>query len=1111
MNAATLVRRGLAHYWRTHLVVVLGVAVAVSVLAGALVVGASVKASLRELAVSRLGRTEALVASTGFFTPGLVDAFATSRVPAAGFIALDGLAADGANQRRAANVAIYGVDDQFFVFHGFPVPGGDEGAFAGRQALVSPALARDLGVKAGDSVLARLPNPSLVPSSTLHGRRDATGKTMRATVRAVLPDSGLGVFSLRPNQGDVRAIYLPLSRVQREIERPDRINAIVSGAPGGAADLVRRAMTLADAGLSLRPTAGAARSLESDSGIIGDRPAAAARRALATAASSPVFAYLAHTIRLGAREIPYAVVAGVELDRLDPTRPTISDDQIWLNAWAAEGLGAKVGDTVTVGYDLWDDAGSMASRKASFTVGGILPMEGVGADATLTPDFPGISDKTTVADWDPSFPVDLKRITPSDEAYWKQYRAAPKALVSYATAERLWASRFGRLTSLRIPGPAASDPTLPAKLAAGMTLADAGIVVQDVRAKALAASEGTTDFGEYFFYFSFFLVVAALLLTGLFFRVGVEQRLREIGLLEAVGLPPSAVRRLFLREGAAVAAAGSLLGILGALGYASLIMLGLRTWWVGAVGTTALRVDPSPMMLAVGAAAGFLTALVVIVLMLRQVGRAPVPSLLKGSLEADAAGSARTRARSLLGAGSWARPAIAAGLGLGLLAAGASGAMAPAGAFFGAGGLLLAAGVLTLSAWLRGRVTTPHPGPAWRGQLALGMRGARARPGRSVLACSLIAFATFVVVAVGAFRREDAGSPDDPHSGTGGYILMAESVAPLMYDPMTAEGRRQYGLDSPDIAGTLNGVRIDRFRVRAGDDASCLNLYRPENPRIIAPSPDFVGRGQRFTFAASLAETDVEGTNPWVLLDHVLPGGAIPAIVDATSLEYVFHASLGDEIVVPGLNGEPARLRVVATLSHSVFQSEILIGDASFVRLYPRQEGHRLWLVDGDPARRDTIRRVLEDRLTDAGLVASDPAERLRAYQQVENTYLSTFQALGALGLVLGTLGLGAVIVRNVLERRREMALLAAVGYRPGSVRLLVAGEVGLIVAVGVLVGAAAALVAVQPAIARQGGGLPVGVIGGVIAAVAASGAIATLIGTAVAVRLPLVASLKSE
>ena len=98
--------------------------------------------------------------------------------------------------------------------------------------------------------------------------------------------------------------------------------------------------------------------------------------------------------------------------------------------------------------------------------------------------------------------------------------------------------------------------------------------------------------------------------------------------------------------------------------------------------------------------------------------------------------------------------------------------------------------------------------------------------------------------------------------------------------------------------------------------------------------------------------------------------------------------------------------------------------------------------------------RVLEDRLTDAGLVVIDPAERLRSYQAVENTYLSTFQALGALGLVLGTLGLGAVVIRNILERRRETALLTAVGYGRSSLRLLVAGEVGLIVAAGVVVGA---------------------------------------------------------
>ena len=279
---------------------------------------------------------------------------------------------------------------------------------------------------------------------------------------------------------------------------------------------------------------------------------------------------------------------------------------------------------MSLGYDVWDDAGAMASRETTLTVGGILPMTGVGADPTLTPDFPGISDRTTVADWDPSFPVDLKRITQRDEDYWRDYKAAPKAFVSYTTADRLCLGRFGRMTSLRIlPPPGDYARCCRRAMARGLTLEDAGIVVQPVRQKAIEASEGTTDFGQYFFYFSFFLVVAALLLTGLFFRVGVEQRLREIGLLEAVGLPPSGVRGLFLREGAVLAAIGSLAGVAGAIGYASLIMLGLRTWWVGAVGTTALRLQPDALTLAVGAVAGFVTALGVILLMLRQAGRAP--------------------------------------------------------------------------------------------------------------------------------------------------------------------------------------------------------------------------------------------------------------------------------------------------------------------------------------------------------------------------------------------------------------------------------------------------------------------------------------------------------
>ena len=115
-----------------------------------------------------------------------------------------------------------------------------------------------------------------------------------------------------------------------------------------------------------------------------------------------------------------------------------------------------------------------------------------------------------------------------------------------------------------------------------------GFSVYDVRAQGLAASSGATDFGEYFTYFSTFLVVSALLLAGLFFKLGVEQRLQEVGLLQALGLDPAAIRRLFVGEALVLAGIGGVVGIAGAIAYSALIMLGLRTWWVDAVGTTAL-------------------------------------------------------------------------------------------------------------------------------------------------------------------------------------------------------------------------------------------------------------------------------------------------------------------------------------------------------------------------------------------------------------------------------------------------------------------------------------------------------------------------------------------
>jgi hypothetical protein len=179
-----------------------------------------------------------------------------------------------------------------------------------------------------------------------------------------------------------------------------------------------------------------------------------------------------------------------------------------------------------------------------------------------------------------------------------------------AIRQRLWGHRLGQTTSLRLTrldgAKAAADPAaaFSRDLVAHLDPGSRGSRPQTSAPARSRPRAAPTDFGQYFVYFSFFLVVAALLLAGLFFRYGLEQRLGELGVLRAVGFTEARLRRVFLAEAALLATAGALLGMAGAVGYAWLMMLGLRTVWLGAVGTRSLALAVGPAELATGAGAG---------------------------------------------------------------------------------------------------------------------------------------------------------------------------------------------------------------------------------------------------------------------------------------------------------------------------------------------------------------------------------------------------------------------------------------------------------------------------------------------------------------------------
>ena len=1136
MTLTSLARRNVLWYWRTNLAVVAGVAVAVAVLAGALLVGASVRSSLRALALERLGGVDHVVTSFGFVRESLADELLAADGMAAAFdaaaplVAVEGFVTHQPSRSRASGIQVYGVDDRFWTFHGLTP---EQFALARNTAFISEGLARELGAAPDDALLVRVERPSEVPLSSLHGRRDDAGRTLRLGIGRVLPPAELGEFSFRPQQGLARSVFVPLARLQAELEQGARVNTVLLRAAGaadaGAAEQVaaveaaiRARATLDDLGLRVRPIAArGALSVESAAGLLDAETEAAAGRAAAALGlgAEPLLTYLANQIRSGERVTPYSLVTAFDLSAVSTAAGALEASPggpipVVLNDWTAADLDVGPGDPLELEYYLWEDEGRLVTREASLLVADVVPIAGAADDRDLAPEYRGMTDAEDVIDWDPPFDVDLSLIRPADEDYWDDHRTTPKAFVPLAAGQQLWESRWGRLTSIRVAPRAGADlaaagARLAAALRSELDPLALGFVVYPARALAIEASAGATDFGLYFIYFSFFLVVSALLLAGLFFRLGVEQRLRELGLLRAAGFPGSAVRRVFLTEALALSAAGSLLGAAGAVAYAWFIMWGLRTWWVDAVGTTRLALDVSPLMLAAGAAGGVLAAVGSIGWTLRSLAPASPRSLLAGAVaEVTAAGVAAAGARPRSTRG-WTAAGALAGAGVVLVGVAAAGLIGATGGFFGGGLLLLAASLVLAWSWLN---TTPagRDGGPWS-LSQVGFRNASYRPGRSVLCIALIASAAFIIVAVDAFRRDGGGDPLDRGSGTGGYTLLADTLLPIVHDPSTPEGREDLFISDLFEAGEpLDGVTLARFRVRPGEDASCLNLYQAKDPRVLAPAPAFVAEG-RFAFGATAAETPEEEANPWLLLDREYEDGAVPAIADATSLAYALHLSIGEDFVLHRESGNPVRLRIVAALSDSVFQRELLIGERHFGRLFPDYDGYRFFLVDAPPEREVTVSAALEDRLADYGVDAVSSTARLDAFHRVENTYLATFQTLGGLGLVLGTLGLGAVLLRNVLERRRELALMRAVGYNARHLSLMVLAENALLLFAGLAAGAGCAIVAIAPAWLERGGGVPLLSLGALLVAVVATGFGASLAATIAAVRSPLLGALRAE
>jgi ABC-type antimicrobial peptide transport system permease subunit len=1152
LSLRSLPVRSARHHWRANVPVVLGVAIGTAVLTGALLVGDSLRGSLHDRAVRQLNGVE-----SAYVGNRLVRAEIGKRlpVPVHPAMILQGPIQTGpgaVEEKRLGRVTVIGLDEAGFQAFGLPAGG----------AVLSARVAERLSATAGQPVELSVQKFTAVPRSSFLGRRDveATTAGLRIEVAAVLPvDHPANDFSLLPNPAAPLNVFVPLDRLQQNLSEPGKVNSFLalSGTTEQLNEEFAAGLMLEDWGLRIRvaPKRKEYVVVDSDGLFLPPAIVPAVERAVRDLGmrSDRTLAYLANAISAGTepvwtrdagdpnRVIPYSVVAALDPTAVPPLGPflpaekkSLAEDEIVLTAWPDSPLAKlKPGDPVTLTYFKPEMEAAVEETSATLRFAGFIPLEGPADDPDLAPSYPGVTDKLSIRDWNAPFELNNKRIRPRDEKYWERYRTTPKAYITRAKGEQFFGSRFGTVTGIRVAPAAGQSPDdaaaqLRTAILGSLDPRSGGFQFEPTRERLLAASRGGTDFGMLFLAFSGLLILAALFLVGLLFRLAMERRAREVGLFLASGYSARQVRRLLLVEGSAVAAIGALVGAGLAVAYAWGMLRFLTALWPDAEIGRYLGLHVTLLSLVIGFFGSVLVATASIWWSVRGLVHLPPPALLRGETR-----SAESMARP--GRRSTAALVTALGLavvGIGLLLAG-GGRSNPderSMAFFGGGGLLLAGGLVLARALFR---STPAGVLARRGTgglAVLGFRNARRNPGRSLLTATLIALATFLVVSVESFRRK----PDEDFlkldGGSGGFQIVAESDVPL-FQPFDrgpgkddlldrlqqvyqqAESRDPGGLDRKTrldrATALLDTARVFSFRVQGGDDASCLNLNQAGRPRVYGVPDALIDRGG-FRFSQTTTANAEERSNPWRLLTGRHDDGAIPVFAEQNTALFMLRTPVGGSLTIPDENGQPVRVRIVGTLQDSPFQSELLMSDDNFRKLYPRQEGYRAFLIDVPAENQSEYVELLETGLRANGLVATPTVEKVAVYQAVVGAYLSTFQLLGGFALLLAVLGLGVVVLRSVWERVGELALLRAVGFGTAALQTTVVAETLLVLAVGLGIGVISAVASVLPNLAL-GGEIPyvrflflalaVGVVGLVVAWLATTGV----------ARMPLVPALRKE
>ncbi len=1096
MTFLSLIAKNLKFYRKPWLTILAGTVISTAVLTGALVVGDSVRYSLDQLTETRLGKTHfAIQPRERFFRQQLaVELSGQLKTNVVPVLQLEGIAVNNSNDSRINRVEVLGIDDRFIKLWN-----NSAGQIAENEAILSRNAAEKLNLKQGDEFILKIRKQSKASENAPFVSEKEPLVTFLLKVSAIAGDEQMGRFSLKSNQSAPFNIFISLPDMARKVELEGNANLmLIAGNDNNVVtsqkidSALRFCWQPDDAGLEFKPIPGS-RNFEIRSGriFIDDQVAKAIRTSVPGA--EPVLTYLVNALSAKGKSTPYSFVTAADFDN------QLSENEILISNWLADDLGVKAGDSIQLRYFKMGALRKLTEDSARFCVRTILPITNPMFDRTLMPDFPGMTDAGNCREWETGAPVDMSKIRDKDEQYWNDYRGTPKAFISVAAGQKIWDNAFGHATAFRYQADSSGIIKLKNHLMSRMLPSDNGLGARNVYTEGKVAAARSTDFGSLFLSLSFFIIVAALMLSALLFSLHAQKRMAETAILATLGFRKKDILGILFAEAIIIVVLGSFAGMVSGVFYNKLLLIGLNTLWNDAVRTSILQVHIVPATLITGFISGVITALLALSFVIVRNLSKPLSVAIKGIAPALPRIKNNRKTISLTITILFTLATI-----LMIVYSIFTSQGDTSGIFLTSGGFLLVAGIALLDYLLM--KSGQKPRYSVLGFYTLVLCNIRLKKSRTLTAISLLAIGIFTVIITGANRKTFYGAENSRQSGTGGFLFWAETTVPVLDDLNTHEGKSTYGLGDEK---TLQNLHFAQILSLTGNDASCLNLNQVAQPRILGINPALFDSLQSFSFDD--LHPSVNSAHPWSILNNLSAPGIVPAFADQSVITWGMQKKIGDTLLYTTENGKILKVVIMGGLANSVFQGNILVSAGAFSRYFPSTAGSEVMLVDGDFTQRSATRQRLEYLFQDYGIVVTPTSERLAEFNSVTNTYLSVFMLLSGLAMIIGTLGLGIVLLRSLAERKQEIALYQALGFTPKFTRKLIYTENLFILLYGIGLGLLAAITGIMPSFFSPAFHLPATFLALTLLVIFLSGLVWIYFPVKAALRKNVIQSLRQE